>query len=203
MQFASPLLISIALGMTLAAAPVRDRRVVDMVRVGEAASDAAHGYAEHDAVRGIMNGRPYRSARGWMRYAMATFDDTEVTIACTFIAPSGRTADTRASAAPDARAEMSARFELLVEDSLIAMPTPTRTLQASPDRSLSESSPTPVVVEVAIPFALTRGRTNIAVMIRARGGATPPLSELRVIQDHNEVDRYATSHSTSSLRAIR
>jgi hypothetical protein len=171
--------------------------------VGEAASDAAHGYAEHDAVRGTMNGRPYRSARGWMRYAMTTFDDTEVTIACTFIAPSGRTADTWASAAPGARAEMSAHFELLVEDSLVAIPTPTRTLQASPDRALSESSPTPVVVEVAIPFALTRGRTSIAVMIRARAGTTPPLSELRVIQDHNEVDRYAASHSTSSLRAIR
>jgi hypothetical protein len=180
-------LLALIAGVALAASALRDRRIVDTVRVGDAASDAAHGYAESDVVRGMANGKPYRSARGWMRYALTTFDDTEVTLTCTFV-PSD-------SSAAFASSTSSGRYELLVEDSLIA----TRTLTAP----RSELSRTPVVVEVAVPFALTKGRTSIAVMIRAHDGPTPPLSELRVIQDHNEVDRNVSSQSTLPLRATR
>ena len=53
------------------------------------------------------------------------------------------------------------------------------------------TSSTVAVVETVVPFALTKGRTNIAVMLRAHERVTPPLRELRVMQDHNEqVDEY-------------
>lgn len=170
----------IALGVSLLAGIGRDRRVVDTVHVGDAVSEASHGYAASDVVMHTINGRSYRSARGWMRYALTTFDDTEVTLTCTF--------------APNDRASAE-RYDILVEDSVIA----TRPLRAS----ASDVTATPVVVEVAVPFGLTKGRTNIAVTIRARGGPTPLLGELRVIQDHNEVDQFAVMRSGLSIHAVR
>lgn len=41
-------------------------------------------------------------------------------------------------------------------------------------------------VEFRVPLELTKGRTNILVMLRATNGATPALLELRSVQDHNE-----------------
>jgi hypothetical protein len=37
-----------------------------------------------------------------------------------------------------------------------------------------------------VPLELTKGHTNILVMLRATNGPTPALLELRSIQDHNE-----------------
>lgn len=89
-----------------------DRRVVDAVDVGNARSEAEHGYEGQDATAGMVNGQSYRQARGWMHFTLTTFDDTDV----------------------------------------------------------------------------TKGKTNIVVIIRARGGLTPALRELRTIQDHHEVE---------------
>ncbi len=179
--------LTIVIGISVATNPLRDRRIVDTVRVGDTVSDASHGYAASDVVSGTINGKRYRSARGWMRYALTTFDDTEVTLACTFLRGDGATTAT------------AQRYDVLVEDSLIA----TRALPALRNEVSSELSTMPVVEEVVIPFVLTKGRTSIAVTIRAHDGPTPALSELRVIQDHNEVDRYAVQQSTFSLRATR
>jgi ATP adenylyltransferase/5',5'''-P-1,P-4-tetraphosphate phosphorylase II len=95
-----------------------------------------------------------------MRYALTTYDDTEVTVACTFV---GNDSVPRS-------------YDVVVEDSLIAT------------RTFKSQTAVPTVVEITVPFALTKGKTNIAVVIRARGGPTPALHKLRSIQDHNELD---------------
>jgi hypothetical protein len=143
----------------LAIAPASlDRRVVDRVDAGDADSEALHGYAGHDAASGAVRGKAYRQARGWMRYALSTFDDTEVTLAFTFVATDS----------------MPRGYDVIVEDSLVASPT------------LAPGGAELVVVEQRVPFALTKGKANIAVTIRGRGGFTPALHEVRTVQDHNE-----------------
>lgn len=139
----------------------RDRRVVDRVEAGNALSEAMHGYVGHDDTTGTVSGQAYRQARGWIRYALTTFDDTDVTIACTFLST------------------VSGNYDLIVEDSLIA------------SKHFAAAADTPTVVEILVPFAVTKGKTSIAVMLRARGGPTPRLHELRTIQDHNEVAPFA------------
>ncbi len=143
---------------------VFDRRVVDVAEVGNARSEANHGYAGDDVVTGVVDGTPFRQARGWMRYALAIFDDTEVTVALTFVP----------QAVDDVH--VPRRYDVLVEDSLVA------------SRTFTAQTTTPTVVDIVVPLAITKGRTSIAVTIRARGGPTPALRELRTIQDHNEVD---------------
>lgn len=144
-----------------------DRRIVDTVIAGDAESEAAHGYAGHDDRAAVANDTAFREARGWMRYAMTTFDDTEVTIALAF---GGGHADAR-------------QYDIVVEDSLVAM----RTLAAHAAAS---------VVEIRVPFTVTKGRTNIAVTLRGRSGPTPALRMLRILQDHHEfaVTPYSLSH---------
>ena len=148
-----------ACATAIAASPFRhhDRRVVDLVAAGRPESEAEHGYAGHDDSTGTIDGRAYRQARGWMRYAVTTFDDTEVTIACTFLGSA------------------SGSFDLIVEDSVIAT------------KRVDVTTGTPTVVELLVPLAVTKGKTSIAVMLRAHNGPTPRLHELRTIQDHNEV----------------
>ncbi|WP_411280226.1 DUF6805 domain-containing protein [Gemmatimonas sp.] len=150
----------LATGTSAAAAlpsMARDRRVVDVVEVGQVHSEVGHGYAAHDDTSGIDGGTSFRQARGWIRYALTTFDDTDVTIACTFLGTA------------------SGNYDLVVEDSLIA------------SKRFDATTGVPTVVEIVVPFAVTKGKTNIAVLLRARGGSTPRLHELRTIQDHNEV----------------
>ena len=148
---------------TLSLAGLRfDRRVVDVAYVGNAQSEAIHGYDGHDVITGVANGKPFRQTRGWMHFAMTTFDDTDVSIVCTFV---------NSGANPD----VPLSFDLVVEDSVIATRTDVR------------PSTAPAVVEIAVPFALTKGKTHITVIVRARGGLTPALRELRTVQDHYEV----------------
>ncbi len=135
----------------------RDRRVVDVVEAGVAHSENDHGYAAHDDTSGTANGQSFRQARGWIRYALTTFDDTDVTIACTFLSTT------------------SGNYDLVVEDRLIA----SKRFDATTDE--------PTIVEILVPFAVTKGKSSIAIMLRARGGLTPRLHQLRTIQDHNEV----------------
>ncbi len=154
-------LLGLLAAVTTAAASLpstaRDRRVVDAVEAGADQSESTHGYAAHDDTSGTVNGHSFRQARGWIRYALTTFDDTDVTIACTFL---GTT---------------SGNYDLVVEDSLIA------------SKRFEPTNGEPAVVEILVPFAVTKGKANIAVMLRARGGPTPRLHQLRTIQDHNEV----------------
>ncbi len=141
------------------AATRMDRRIVDTVEVGNLHSDLEHGYAGDSVDAGIVNGQPYRRARGWMHYALSTFDDTPVTIACTF-------------AGGDSVAR---QYDIIVGDSVIAT------------RTIGPSANTEIVVEHLVPFSLTKGKSHIAIIIRARGGQTPALQRIRTIQDHYEL----------------
>lgn len=136
------------------AAPT-DRRVVDRITVGDTQSEEAHAYAGAEVTDGVARGLAFRVTRGWMRYALAVFDDTEVTIACTFLG----------SAA-------ARTFDLVVENQVVASHT---------FRSAKRTT-----VEFRVPIGITKGRTNIIVMLRATNGSTPALVELRSVQDHNE-----------------
>ena len=158
----SAIAFAVALNALCMGARAVDRRVVDTVVAGNPASESLHGYVGHDAVSGIADGTSYREARGWMRYALTTFDDTEVTLAWTFAPSVGE------------GASLSREYEVVVEDTVVAT------------RLNNSGASNVAVVEIVVPFALTKGRTNIAVMLRARGGPTPALREVRVIQDHNE-----------------
>jgi hypothetical protein len=146
-------LLVVALGATVAARP--DRRIVDRIIVGDVRSERDHAYAGADVTSGIAGDRAFRQAGGWLRYALTVFDDTEVTVALTFLG----------SDAPRT-------FDLVVENHLVS--------------SYTFRSGVPATVEVRVPIELTKGQTNILVMLRATNGPTPALLELRSIQDHNE-----------------
>lgn len=156
-RLAVPLLALIA-SATSGVSGARDRRIVDTVEAGDAVSEANHGYVGTDARTDVINGQTVRRTLGTMRYAMHTFDDTPLTVACTFL-------DTDSA---------TYKYDLVVEDSLIM----TRTITTSPTK--------PTVVDMAVPFAVTKGRTNVAIVIRARDGQTPALRTMRTVQDHNE-----------------
>lgn len=153
MRTAKKLLLVLGLGAAIAARP--DRRIVDRISVGDVRGEQAHAYAGADVTSGVVGGRVFRETRGWLRYALTVFDDTEVTVACTFLG-----------------SDTPRTFELTVEDHLVASYT---------FRSAETTS-----VELRVPLAFTKGRTNILVMLRATDGPTPALVELRSIQDHNE-----------------
>ena len=134
------------------------RRIVDIVRVGDTTNERDHDYAGEDVTAGLSAGKPFRQTRNWMRYSLKVYEDTEVTVACTFFGG-------------------NAPFELVVEDQLVAT------------HVFTSSSTAPAVAELRVPFSLTKGKTNIMVMLRAAKGAngpTPALLELRTIQDHLE-----------------
>jgi hypothetical protein len=178
-----PTLLSLALlvGALATHAPrgaAPDRRVVDTVHAGDAVSEAAHGYVGIDARADSAGGVPHREARGWMRYALTTFDDTEVTVSCTFAASTG-------AQAADVR-----RFDLVVEDSVVAA------------HDLAPAAE-PRTVNIVVPMSLTRGKTNIAVIIRARDGVTPSLQLLRTVQDHNEQPTFVPNLVSYPLGATR
>lgn len=147
------LLLVACLGASVAARP--DRRIVDRVTVGDVRSEKDHAFAGEGVTSGVTRGHAFRQSRGWMRYALTVFDDTEVTVACTFLG----------SDAPQT-------FDLIVENRIVASSTFRSTEQAT--------------MEFRVPLELTKGRTNILVMLRATNGVTPALVELRSVQDHNE-----------------
>jgi len=153
MRVAPLLLLLGTLSATNAARP--DRRIVDRVTIGDPRSEQDHAYAGDNVSTGTSEGRTFRMAHGWMRYALTVFDDTEVTVACTFVG----------SDAPQT-------FDLIVENRVVA----SHTFHSMETRT----------VEFRIPLELTKGRTNILVMLRATNGQTPALLELRSVQDHNE-----------------
>ncbi|MEP6834832.1 MAG: DUF6805 domain-containing protein [Gemmatimonas sp.] len=157
---------SLAACLFATAATRPDRRVVDTAEAGNANSEAVHGYAGDDVTVGEVGGKSYRQARGWMHYALKTFEDTPVTVACTFISTDN----------------VAHSYDVVVEDSVIA------------SRTYTPQSSSPTVIEIAVPFVLTKGKANVAVVIRARGGPTPALQLIRTIQDHYEFDHTELDH---------
>lgn len=137
-----------------------DRRIVDVVEVGNLENEQRHGFAGDSTIAGATAGKPWRRTFSWMHYALKTFEDTPVTLSLTLIADG----------------QSSAGYDVIVEDSVVASRT------FAPDvRSESVS-----VVDIAVPFDVTKGKAHIAVIVRARGGATPSMHSMRTIQDHFE-----------------
>lgn len=146
----------LALALLAAVAVHGDRRIVDRVSVGDIDSEVSHAYGGDGVTTGTADGRAFRQTRGWIRYALTVFDDTEVTIAATFLG------------SPDT----TRTFDVIVENHVVATHT---------FRSADVDT-----VEFRVPFAITEGRANVLVVLRAINGSTPRLIELRSVQDHNE-----------------
>lgn len=151
--------VSLALG-SIGTPPARGqgRRVVDVVMVGDPLSESAHEYAAEGAVEGIVAGRRFRQAQGWMRYSLRVYEDSEVTLACTFRGTEGR----------------RLVFDLMVEGRKVLT------------RVLETHSAEPTSLEFRLPQTLTRSLTAIAVILRGVDGPTPGLIELRTEQEHLE-----------------
>jgi hypothetical protein len=147
------LLLLACLSVTVAARP--DRRIVDRITIGDVRSEQEHAYAGDEVSTGVARGQTFRQARGWMRYALTVFDDTEVTVACTFLG-----------------SDAAQTFDLIVENQVVSSQT---------FRSQEQAT-----IEFRVPLEITKGRTNIIVMLRSTNGLTPALVELRSVQDHNE-----------------
>jgi hypothetical protein len=146
-----------ALWLPLAVA-AQGRRVVDVVMAGDAASERDHEYEGAGVTEGVIDGRTYRQASGSLSYSMAVYEDTEVTLACTFRGSEGR----------------KIPFDLLVEGRKIAT------------HVFVSPSSAPASVEIRVPFDITKGLTSIYVTLRAVDGPTPALLELRTVQEHLE-----------------
>jgi hypothetical protein len=143
----------------MAATPiVQGRRVVDVVKVGDARSERDHDYEGERVSEGTIDGRLFRQARGWMRYSLAAFDEGEVTLDCTFRGSEGQ----------------KFTFDLLVEGHEILTHT------------FVSPSAAPSRLEFIVPTKVTAGKTILTVTIRAVGGPTPGLMELRNVQEHLE-----------------
>jgi hypothetical protein len=138
--------------------PAQGRRVVDVVKVGDPASERQHGYAGEGVTEGVAGGRTFRQAHGWLSYSLVVYEDTEVTLSCVFRGTEGR----------------RLAFELLVEGRRIKTYT------------LVSFSSRPTNVDFPIPFEVTKGLTAIHVVLRAVNGAAPALLELRTVQEHLE-----------------
>ena len=141
------------------AAPAQGRRVVDVVTMGDGRSEREHDYAGDRVIEGVVDGRIFRQAAGWLRVSLTVYEDTEVTLVGTFRGSAG---------APLA-------FELLVEGRQVNVP------------AFVSPSTAPARVEFRVPMALTQGKTRISVTLRAANGLTPGLIELRTVQEHLEL----------------
>ncbi|MEO7361565.1 MAG: DUF6805 domain-containing protein [Gemmatimonadaceae bacterium] len=153
--------VSLTACLFTTAAARLDRRIVDTAEAGNPTSEAVHGYAGDDASVGMSGGKSYRETRSWMHYALKTFEDTPVTIVCTFVSTDSAVRN----------------YDIVVEDSVIA------------SRTFLPQSRTASTVEFAVPFSLTKGKANVAIVIRARGGQTPALQMIRTIQEHYEFEQ--------------
>ena len=151
----SYLLLALEVALSPAA---QGRRVVDVVQVGDAVSEQEHGYAAEGATSEVRDGRTSRQATGWLRYTMKVYDDSEVTVACTFRGSEGR----------------RLVFNLVVDGRVAVTHT------------FVSPSAAPVAVEFRVPEKLTLAKTKITVTLRGVNGPTPSVIELRTVQEHLE-----------------
>ena len=135
------------------------RRVVDLVTVGAASSERDHEFSGAGVSTGVADGRTYREALGWQRYVLTVYEDSDVTLVCTFRGSNG-------PARP---------YVLEVEGTAV------------PVKPFTSATLAPVDVEIHVPAALSRRRTTIAVTIRAVDGPTPAVIQLKTVQEHLEV----------------
>jgi hypothetical protein len=134
-------------------------RVVDVVNVGAAGEEAAHGLYGEEMTVGETDGRRWRSAAGWFGYALRIYDDTPLTVVCLFTAA----------------ADLGEAFDILVDDRKVA--TRVREAAAGTNREF----------KVTLPLAETAGKSQVTIAFRAHPGArTARLFEVRTVQEHLE-----------------
>ena len=158
MTLTRALLVGLLALCVLPAVAAQGLRAVDVVKVGDASSEQEHDFAGAGLTGGVIDNRICRQTTDWLSYSMAVYEDTEVTLVCTFRGTEGR----------------RLTFDLLVEGRKIV----THRFEAP--------SAAPRTIEFRIPFSITKGLTSIHVMLRAVDGLTPGLLELRTVQEHLE-----------------
>ena len=123
------------------------RRVVDLVRVGDQIERVDARVRRRRGDRRRHRRRSFRQARGWLRYSLSVYEDSEVTLACTFRGTEGH----------------SLVFDLLVEGREVLTHT------------LVTPSPAPTSLEFRLPRSHTKNLTAISVTLRGVDGPTPGL----------------------------
>jgi hypothetical protein len=140
-------------------APGQGVRVVDAVNVTNAREEVAHELDGEEMTVGESAGRKWRSAAGWFSYALRIYEDTSLTIVCTF-GDSGGTREV---------------FDILVDGRKAAA------------RVRESQGSNPREFRLSLPLAETAGKTEVIVTFRARPGAfTARLLEVRTVQEHLE-----------------
>ena len=159
-MFLLPIVLLAFVGGPEAGHPARQGiRVVDAVNVTDAREEASHGLDGEGMTVGEAAGRKWRSATGWFSYTLRIYDDTALTIACTF-----------ADGGNDREA-----FDVLV-DGQKAAAQPRKPQQSNPQEST-----------FTLPLAATAGRTEVTVTFRAHPDSrTARLLEVRSVQEHLE-----------------
>lgn len=140
-----------------------DRRTVDQVSAGNAQSELSHGFAEHASTWGVDERGSYRETTGWIHYALATFEDTEVTLRMVFSGDS-----------------IARQYNVVVQDSVIASGTITN------DQLKQVDFPVPFVLTKGRSFI------SVTVQAHS-GGSSTPTPKLRLIQTVQEHNEFATS----------
>jgi len=138
-------------------------RTVDLVDVSDPQSEAAHGYAGRAVAVGRWRDRAWRATRDSFSYEVRIFDDSPVSLECTFVPADGEPA-----------------VDVLLDGRVLPRPswTPAGDLARAGDRG---------VVRLHAPAEWTVGRTAATTTFRARNGAwTPGLLAVRVVQEHLE-----------------
>jgi hypothetical protein len=134
-------------------------RVVDGVNVTSAREETAHALHGEEMTVGEIAGRKWRSATGWFGYSLRIYEDTPLTIVCTFADVDG-----------DREA-----FDVLVDGRQVAAEI------HRPQR------PNPRELRLTLPLTDTAGKSQVTITFRAHPDArTARLLEVRSVQEHLE-----------------
>jgi len=159
-MFLLPIILAALLGVPDGGgAAYQGVRVVDAVNVAAAREEISHALDGEEMTVGETEGRRWRSATGWFSYTLRIYEDTPLTIVCTFAETGGS----------------REAFDVLVDGRKAA--TQVREPQG----------PHPREFRFNLPLADTAGRTEVTVTLRAHAGSrTARLLEVKNVQEHLE-----------------
>jgi hypothetical protein len=155
----------LAVTETRGLAVAQGRRTVDSVDVSDAPGERSHAYTGDRVVEGQSSGRRWRATQASFQYEIRVFDDSPLTLLCTFVRSGGPRPP----------------LDVLVEGRELR--------QSASDWSIREGAPNDEVDVLAlnVPEAWTLGKTAVTVTFRARDGRqTPGLLQFRAVQEHLE-----------------
>jgi uncharacterized protein len=133
-----------------------ERRTIDRVLVGDAASEQAHRLRTENTTDGYFEGRRTREARdGWFSYELKVAADAPTTIVATYRGSEGR----------------RRVFDIVVDEQRVA----TESLEYHPTEELDKG--------YAIPESVTRGKERVTIKFQAERDATAgALIEVRTVR---------------------